>query len=55
MPLEKYEDSLELSTIKSNFPRSDNVWYVKNNVNVVKVAKFDKYFSYLSRVINVQV
>ena len=49
MPLEKYEDSLELSTIKSNFPRSDNVGYVKSNFNVVKAAKLDKYFSYLSR------
>ena len=35
MPLEKYEDSLELSTIESYFPRSDNVRLVKTNVNVV--------------------
>ena len=55
MPLEKIEDSLELSTIKSYFPRSDNVWCVKTNVTVVRAAKLGEYFSYLARVTQVQV
>ena len=55
MSLEKYEDSLELSTIESHFPRSDNVWFMKTNVNVVRVAKLGKYSSYPARVVQVQI
>ena len=53
--LEKYEDSLEVSTIKSYFPRLDNKWCMKTNVNVFRVAKLGRYFSYPARVIQVQV
>ena len=42
MPLEKYEDFLELSvkqyTIKSNFPWSD-VWCLKNQTLILLVEK----------------
>ena len=55
MLLQKYEDSLEASTNKFNFPRSDHVWCVKTNVNVIRVAKLGRYFSYPARVIQVQV
>ena len=55
MPLDTYEDCLELSTVKSHCPRSDNMWRVKANVNVVRVAKLGRYFSYLGIVIQVQV
>lgn len=55
MLLQKYEDSLEVSTIKSYFPRLDNEWYMKTNVNVIRVAKLGRYFSYPARVIQVQV
>ena len=61
MPLEKYEDFLELSvkqicnTIKSNFTWADNVWCVKNQTLMLLVAKLSRYFSYRTRVIQVQV
>ena len=46
MSLEKQKDSLELSTMKSYFPRLDNESCVKTNVNVIKVAKLGSYFSH---------
>ena len=61
MPLEKYEDFLELSvkaiciTITSNFPWPDNVWCVKNQTLMLLVAKLARYFSYRTRVMQVQV
>ena len=54
MPLEKYENLLELSVkqlSKFNFPMSDYVWCVKKQMLMLFVAKF-RYFSYLARVIH---
>ena len=52
MSLEKYED---FKSIKSNFPRSDNVWYLKNQTLVLLVAESVRYILYETQVMQVQV
>ena len=59
MLLEKYEDFLELTVkqfviqTKSNFPRWDDVWCMKNRTLILLVAKLARYFSYQTRVLQV--